>query len=59
MNITLTSMFMIVSAIQFWISDYMENGLLIENEKVRLYGFAAVVVTSPPAGIILGGKGHY
>ena len=55
MNITLTSMFMIVSAIQFWISDYMENGLLIENEKVRLYGFAAVVVTSPPAGIILGG----
>ena len=55
MNITLTSMFMIVSAIQFWINDYMENGLLIENEKFRLYGFAAVAITSPPAGIILGG----
>ncbi len=55
MNITLTSMFMIVSAVQFWINDYLENGLLIDDEKKRLYCFAAVVISSPPAGIILGG----
>ena len=55
MNITKSSMFIIVSAIQFWINDYMENGLLIEDEKKRLYTFAFVIITSPPSGIILGG----
>ena len=55
MNITLSTMFVIVSAIQFWINDYMENGLLISNEKTRLYAFAFVIITSPTAGIILGG----
>lgn len=55
MNITLSSMFIIVSAIQFWINDYMENSLLIEDEKKRLYAFAFVIITSPPLGIILGG----
>ena len=55
MNTTLTCIFLIVSAIQFWINDYMENGLLIKDKKTRLYSFAAVVITSPSAGIILGG----
>ena len=55
MNITLVSTFIIVSAIQFWINDYLEFGLLIEDEKKRLYAFSAIVVSSPPAGIILGG----
>lgn len=55
MNITLSSMFIIVSAIQFWINDYLENGLLIENKDTRLFCFTFVVVTAPAAGIILGG----
>ena len=55
MNTTLTCIFLIVSAIQFWINDYMENGLLIKEKKIRLYSFAAVIITSPTAGIILGG----
>jgi MFS family permease len=55
MNTTLASTFIIVSAIQFWINDYLEFGLLIEDEKERLYYFAAIVITSPTAGIILGG----
>ena len=55
MNITLSSMFIIVSAIQFWINDYMENGLLIQDEKKRLYAFAVVIITSPTIGVILGG----
>ena len=33
MNITLESLFIIVNAIKFWINDYMENGLFIEDEK--------------------------
>ena len=55
MNITLVSTFIIVSAIQFWINDYLEFGLLIEDDKKRLYAFTGIVVTSPPAGTILGG----
>ena len=55
MNITLSLMFIIVSAIQFWINDYLENGLLISDEKKRLYAFAFVIITSPTTGIILGG----
>ena len=55
MNITLASLFIIVSAIQFWINDYMENGLFMEDEKKRLYAFAIVIITSPMVGIILGG----
>ena len=55
MNITLSSMFIIVSAIQFWINDYLEFGLLIEDKNVRLSSFSFVVATAPAAGIILGG----
>ena len=54
-NITLFSMYIIVSAVQFWINDYLEFGLLIDDEKKRLYSFTFVVVTSPAAGIIVGG----
>ena len=55
MNVTLSSMFIIVSAIQFWINDYLEFGLLIEDKNARLTCFTFVVVTAPAAGIILGG----
>ena len=55
MNANLTCLFIIVSGVQFWINDYLENCLLIEDKKKRLYAFTLVVVSSPPAGIILGG----
>ena len=55
MNTTLTCIYLIVSSIQFWINDYLENGLLIKDKKIRLYSFAGVIITSPAAGIILGG----
>ena len=55
MNITLTCIFLVASSIQFWINDYMENGLLITDKKTRLLSFTAVAITSPPLGIILGG----
>ena len=55
MNITLSSLFLIVAAIQFWINDYLEQCLFMNDEKKRLYYFLAVITTSPPAGIIVGG----
>lgn len=55
MNITLSSLFLIVAAIQFWSNDYLEKCLFIEDEKKRLYYFLFLIMTSPPAGIIVGG----
>jgi len=55
MNISLSSLFLIVFEIKFWINDYMEQCLFINDEKKRLYSFLFVITTSPPAGIILGG----
>ena len=55
MNTLLTSIFIIVSAVQFWINDYLENSLNITDKKTRLYAFTAIIVTSPVGGILLGG----
>lgn len=54
-NITLSCIYIIISATQFWMNDYMEKSLSIEDDKKRLYLFVILVVTSPPIGIILGG----
>lgn len=54
-NITLTSMFIIISTIQFWVNDYMEKPLHIEDKSTRFYAFAIVVITSPLFGILFGG----
>ena len=54
-NITLCSIYAIVAAIQFWIIDYLQYGLFIEDPKKRFLMFGSVIVTSPPLGMILGG----
>ena len=54
-NITLCAIYSIVSAIQFWINDYLQYPLKIEDAKTRLMMFGAVIITSPPSGIIIGG----
>lgn len=54
-NIGLTVIYFIVSGIQFWINDYLENVLFIESKSMRLYLFGVICSTSPPLGIIIGG----
>ena len=54
-NICLSSIFIIVSAIQFWINDYLEFALNVTNEKHRLLSFAIIIATSPIFGIFVGG----
>ena len=54
-NLCLTSIFIIVSAIQFWVNDYLEFALFVKNEKYRLLSFSIIVATSPIVGMILGG----
>ena len=55
LNLTLIFIYYVVSAIQFWINDYLEECLKIDNPKKRLILFASIVITSPILGIILGG----
>ena len=54
-NITLCSIYAIVAAIQFWINDYLQYGLKIEEAQTRFIMFGSVIVTSPPLGMIIGG----
>ena len=55
LNLTLIFICYVVSAIQFWINDYLEECLKIDNPKKRLILFASIVIISPILGIILGG----
>ena len=54
-NITLCSIYLIVSAIQFWINDYIQYALHIEVPHTRFLMLGAVIVTSPPLGMVVGG----
>ena len=54
-NITLCSIYAIVAAIQFWINDYLQYGLKIEDAQKRFIMFGSVIITSPPLGMIIGG----
>ena len=54
-NITLCSIYAIVAAIQFWINDYLQYGLKIEEAQKRFIMFGSVIVTSPPLGMVIGG----
>ena len=55
LNLTLIFIYYVVSAIQFWINDYLEVCLKIEEKEKRLILFASIIITSPILGIILGG----
>ena len=54
-NITLCSIYAIVAAVQFWINDYLQYGLKIEDPQTRFIMFGVVVVTAVPAGMVVGG----
>lgn len=54
-NLALAIIYLIVSGIQFWCNDYMEDALYITNKNTRLAMFATVSATSPTLGIIISG----
>ena len=54
-NVLLFAIYAIVAAIQFWINDYLQYGLRIENPQTRLLMFGSCIITSPPLGMIIGG----
>jgi len=54
-NISLCAIYIIVAAIQFWINDYLQYALKIEDEKTRLMIFGGVIITTLPSGMVIGG----
>ena len=54
-TLTISSLYFILTAIQYWASDYLLDELKIEDENKRLYSFSVVCLTSPTLGVIIGG----
>jgi hypothetical protein len=54
-SLALASLFFIITAVQYWGSDYMETALGVTDKNYRLLSFSIVCITSPTLGVILGG----
>lgn len=52
----LTSLYFIVTGIQFWISDYLREIMMVPPEEIYAV-YAAIQITAPTAGVIIGGVG--
>ena len=53
--LTMSILYFIVTCVQYWASDYMLVALGITDEKLRLFAFSFVCLTSPTIGLIAGG----
>lgn len=52
--LSLTGLYFVVTGIQFWLSDYLENVLGVERHQVSVY-FAISSFTAPVSGVFVGG----
>ena len=53
--LSLSSLFYVITGVQYWVSDYMDNILHITSTKQRLLYFTIVCFTSPTFGVFLSG----
>lgn len=53
--LTLCSLYFIITALQYWISDYMITVLKVSKAKVFVF-FIIISTTAPMAGLLIGGK---
>ena len=52
--IALSALIYVISGVQYWISDYMNQILLKRGQKERLFIFTLVCFTSPTLGVLIG-----
>jgi len=52
--LAISSLYFVITGIQFWISDYLRNVLGEEKEKVFM-SFALISITGPTSGVVIGG----
>lgn len=50
----ISSLYFVITGIQFWISDYLRTVLGQEKEKVFM-SFALISITGPTSGVVIGG----
>jgi MFS family permease len=53
--LTLSNLFFIITAVQYWASDYLSDVILETNKDLINLSFIIICVTSPTLGIIIGG----
>ena len=53
--LSLSSLFYVITGVQYWVSDYMDNILHIKSTRQRLLYFTIVCFTSPTFGVFLSG----
>jgi len=53
--LSLSTLFFIITAVQYWGSDYIEQALKVKDKNIILLSFSVVCVTSPTLGVIIGG----
>lgn len=51
----LSALFYVITGVQYWVSDYMDNILLIRSANKRLLYFTIVCFTSPTFGVFFSG----
>ena len=52
---SLSSLYYVITGVQYWVGDYMDNILHIHSNNKRLYYFTLVCFTSPTSGVLIGG----
>jgi hypothetical protein len=53
--LSLSSLFFVITAVQYWGTDYMEKALNVKDKNLRLLSFSIICITSPTLGVIFGG----
>jgi MFS family permease len=54
-TLCLSSLFFIITVVQFWAPDYLKDVLLVDDEKKINWSFIIVCVSSPTLGVAFGG----
>jgi len=52
--LAISTLYFVITGIQFWISDYMRIVLGQQKEKV-FFAFAVISITGPTLGVVVGG----
>ena len=52
--LSLSTIYYVITGVQYWVSDYMYHILKIKSNNKRLYYFTIVCFTSPICGVLIG-----
>ena len=52
--LSLSTLYYVITGVQFWINDYMYNILKIQSNNTRFYYYTIICFTSPLSGILIG-----